>query len=66
MEQVCPKCPKCSSSENTYLFCKECNTHYCLVCCKEYYYDKTKNAIQAHNPECGYEVSSIDLSDFED
>jgi len=70
MESSCPKCPKCCSSENTYLFCKECDTYYCLVCCKEYYNasdnKETQNIVQTHNPHCNYELSPIELSDYED
>jgi hypothetical protein len=60
-------CPKCSSAENSYLFCKECDTYYCMACCINYYQDKiTTNIIPNHNPECSTSsASSIDLSDYE-
>ncbi len=62
------KCPKCSSSENSYLFCKECSTYYCISCCYCYYKDdETNNIIQTHNPHCNKidDTSSIDLSDYD-
>ena len=62
-------CPKCSSAENSYLFCKECTTYYCITCCCNYYQDEsTKNVIDSHNPHCSVndDLSSIDLSDYED
>ncbi len=62
------KCPKCSSSETNYLYCKECSTYYCIVCCCEYYQDKeTGKNVSSHNPHCNNnDLSSVDLSDYED
>ncbi len=62
-----PKCPGCLSSEDNYLFCKECSTYYCLTCCKEFYKDKeTDKIIGTHNPYCNKnDISSVDLSDYE-
>jgi hypothetical protein len=61
-------CPKCSSAEDSYLYCKECTTYYCIKCCCEYYKDTdTNKTIQSHNPHCSNnELSSIDLSDYDD
>ena len=62
-------CPKCSSSNNSYLFCKECNTFYCISCCTNYYEDtETNKIIASHNPHCDKEdsIESFDLSDYED
>jgi hypothetical protein len=64
-----PKCPKCSLN-NSYLFCKECETYYCIACCINYYEDKeTKKVIDSHNPHCNKEddtsITSFDLSDYE-
>ncbi len=68
METLFLKCPKCSSSVNCYLFCKECSTHYCIDCCCEYYQDKETDKITPiHNPHCtNNDLSSVDLSDYED
>ena len=62
------KCPKCSSAENCYIFCKECSTYYCISCCINYYEDNvTNNIIVNHNPDCTVSsISSIDLSDYEE
>ena len=63
------KCPKCSSSENSYLFCKECTTYYCIDCCCNFYKDEeTNNIVSNHNPHCDKidDESSIDLSDYDD
>ena len=62
------KCPKCSTN-NSYLFCKECNTFYCISCCINYYEDtETNKILEHHNPHCNKvdDISSIDLSDYED
>jgi len=39
-----------------------CGTFYCVICGKEYYYEKgTKELKKGHNPSCGDESSSDDV-----
>ena len=62
-----PKCPKCSSNESSYLFCKDCTTYYCLSCNINYYVENDK-VIENHNPHCNNEdsTSEINLSDYDE
>ncbi len=69
IEEIKFLCPKCSSSDNSYLFCKECNTYYCIPCCLNYYKDiEIDKIIPIHNPHCNKEddMSSINLSDYDE
>lgn len=67
-----PNCPKCSSNESSYLFCKDCTTYYCLSCHINYYVENDKvieNKMNIHcNPHCDKldDMSSIDLSDYDE
>ncbi len=62
-----PKCPKCSSNESSYIFCKECVTYYCMSCHINYYIENN-NVFINHNPHCDKldDMTSIDLSDYDD
>ncbi len=70
------KCPKCSSNESSYLFCKNCTTYYCMNCNINYYVENEKvieNKMHIHcNPhynqdDCNQDdLSSIDLSDYDE
>ena len=62
-----PNCPKCSSNESSYLFCKDCSTYYCLSCYINYYVENNIS-IEHHDPHCDKisNNSSINLSDYDE
>jgi hypothetical protein len=66
-----PNCPKCSSNNSCYLFCKNCTTYYCMTCHLNYYVEDNNNKrliLENHNPHCDNkdDMSSIDLSDYDE
>ena len=62
----CPNCPKCSSNDSSYIFCKDCITYYCMTCNINYYIENDK-IILNHNPHCNNNdsMSEVDLSDID-
>ncbi len=66
-----PNCPKCSSNNSSYLFCKKCITYYCMTCHINYYVEDNNNqmvTLENHNPHCDAndDTYSVDLSDYDD